>query len=99
MYQKVAVTVKIREESFFLNFKVLAEERSKRYGDSTEYRGSESGSEVFPDRTKSEKGEILPVRALHVKEGETSPPKRYNSGSMILAMENAGQLIEDEELA
>ena len=34
----------------------------------------------------------------HVKEGETSPPKRYNSGSIILAMENAGQLIEDEEL-
>ncbi len=35
---------------------------------------------------------------LEIKEGETSPPKRYNSGSMILAMENAGQLIEDEEL-
>lgn len=33
-----------------------------------------------------------------IKEGETSPPKRYNSGSIILAMENAGQLIEDEEL-
>lgn len=33
-----------------------------------------------------------------MKEGETSPPKRYTSGSMILAMENAGQLIEDEEL-
>ena len=31
-----------------------------------------------------------------MKEGETSPPKRYNSGSLILAMENAGQLIEDE---
>ena len=38
------------------------------------------------------------VKALDIKEGETSPPKRYNSGSMILAMENAGQLIEDEEL-
>ena len=44
------------------------------------------------------KGAVLPVRALDIKEGETSPPKRYNSGSMILAMENAGQLIEDEEL-
>ena len=40
----------------------------------------------------------LPVKGLAIKEGETSPPKRYNSGSMILAMENAGQLIEDEEL-
>lgn len=44
------------------------------------------------------KGAVLQVRALDIKEGETSPPKRYNSGSMILAMENAGQLIEDEEL-
>lgn len=44
------------------------------------------------------KGDILSVEKLEIKEGETSPPKRYNSGSMILAMENAGQLIEDEEL-
>ena len=44
------------------------------------------------------KGSRIPVEALTIKEGETSPPKRYNSGSMILAMENAGQLIEDEEL-
>lgn len=44
------------------------------------------------------KGDVLAVESLDIKEGETSPPKRYNSGSMILAMENAGQLIEDEEL-
>lgn len=44
------------------------------------------------------KGDILSVDSLSIKEGETSPPKRYNSGSMILAMENAGQLIEAEEL-
>ena len=44
------------------------------------------------------KGDILSVDSLSIKEGETSPSKRYNSGSMILAMENAGQLIEDEEL-
>ncbi len=44
------------------------------------------------------KGMSLPVQALDIKEGKTSPPKRYNSGSLILAMENAGQLIEDEEL-
>ena len=41
---------------------------------------------------------MLPVKELTIKEGETSPPKRYNSGSIILAMENAGQLIEDEDL-
>lgn len=44
------------------------------------------------------KGMILPIHQFTVKEGETSPPKRYTSGSMILAMENAGQLIEDDEL-
>ena len=47
---------------------------------------------------KCQKGDILPVKGFSIKEGETSPPKRYTSGSMILAMENAGQLIEDEEL-
>ena len=44
------------------------------------------------------KGSRLPVSDLFIKEGETTPPKRYSSGSMILAMENAGQLIEDEQL-
>ncbi|MCD8149431.1 MAG: DNA topoisomerase [Clostridiales bacterium] len=48
--------------------------------------------------SKIRKGMRLPVKGYSIKEGETSPPKRYNSGSMILAMENAGQLIEDEEL-
>ena len=48
--------------------------------------------------SRLKKGMILPVAGFNVKDGETSPPKRYNSGSIILAMENAGQLIEDEEL-
>ncbi|MCR4929177.1 MAG: type IA DNA topoisomerase [Lachnospiraceae bacterium] len=48
--------------------------------------------------SKLKKGDKLPFKELFVKEGETSPPKRYNSGSMILAMESAGQQIEDEEL-
>lgn len=48
--------------------------------------------------SKLKKGEHIDIDRLFVKEGETTPPKRYNSGSMILAMENAGQLIEDEEL-
>ena len=47
---------------------------------------------------KMKKGDVFPVDSFQIKEGETSPPRRYNSGSMILAMENAGQLIEDEEL-
>lgn len=44
------------------------------------------------------KGSVLPVSGFEIKEGKTNPPQRYNSGSMILAMENAGKLIEDEEL-
>lgn len=44
------------------------------------------------------KGDAIPVKDFNIKEGETSPPKRYSSGTLILAMENAGQLIEDEEL-
>ena len=47
---------------------------------------------------KMKKGDVFPVESFQMIEGETTPPKRYNSGSMILAMENAGQLIEDEEL-
>ncbi len=47
---------------------------------------------------KLKKGTRLSCRALEIREGETSPPKRYNSGTMILTMENAGQFIEDEEL-
>lgn len=56
------------------------------------------GMEFLETLKKLRKGMALPVRGLVIREGETSPPKRYNSGSMILAMENAGQLIEDEEL-
>ncbi len=55
--------------------------------------------EEFADLLKRlKKGSELLLTALNIKEGETSPPKRYNSGQMILAMENAGQLIEDEDL-
>ena len=47
---------------------------------------------------KLKKGATLPLRGMAIREGETSPPKRYNSGTLILTMENAGQFIEDEEL-
>ena len=59
---------------------------------------TDCGKELLEVLKGLRKGMELPVKALAVREGETSPPKRYNSGSMILAMENAGQLIEDEEL-
>ena len=125
VYQKVAIVTKIKEESFFSSFKVLAEEgylkvagipKKKTTQSSVKDGGnndnnSETNDEAGTDSSDQnldtglfevikslKKGAVLPVRALDIKEGETSPPKRYNSGSMILAMENAGQLIEDEEL-
>ena len=128
VYQKVAIVTKIKEESFFSSFKVLAEEgylkvagipKKKAFqtatkdgsngnsennnNDTNDEAGSDSSDQsldtgLFEVIKSLKKGAVLPVRALDIKEGETSPPKRYNSGSMILAMENAGQLIEDEEL-
>ena len=121
VYQKVAIISKIKEESFFSNFKVLAEEgylkvagvpqgkRSVNKGKSrTDANEKEEDVEQTADQDLDtalfeviktlKKGSVLPVGALDIKEGETSPPKRYNSGSIILAMENAGQLIEDEDL-
>ena len=108
VYQKVAVTTKIRGELFFANFKVLAEEGYLKAvgapGKKTPSDGNEGVPEKDTDKAFFEKirtlkkGMVLPVQSIKIKEGKTSPPKRYNSGSLILAMENAGQLIEDEEL-
>ena len=59
---------------------------------------NQSGQALKELAASLRKGSVVPVAGYEIKEGETSPPKRYTSGSMILAMENAGQLIEDEEL-
>ena len=100
VYQKVSITTKIREESFFSNFKVLKEEGYlKVLGQNTEKEEEQNlNQNLFETIAQMKKGMLLPVKELAIREGETSPPKRYNSGSLILAMENAGQLIEDEEL-
>lgn len=115
VYQKISIVTKMKEESFFSSFKVMAEEGylkvagipSGKKASSTSVEGKEDEGSIEEQNTdtgffqvlqKLKKGMILPVDALNIKEGETSPPKRYNSGSLILAMENAGQLIEDEEL-
>lgn len=75
---------------------------TKAEGDNKETSESEGEEEFGMDMLELFKnmksGMVLPVKEFNIKEGETSPPKRYNSGSLILAMENAGQLIEDEEL-
>ena len=107
VYQKVAVVTKIKEESFFSSFKVLAEEGylkvsgipgKKNDGNLENDNAEEKDADFFAKIQSLKKGMTLPVQSMDIKEGKTSPPKRYNSGSLILAMENAGQLIEDEEL-
>lgn len=106
-YQKTSITVKIKEERFFANFKTLvAEGYLKVANHSFGRKRAESGEDntqenalSMQERLKSwKKGMELPISDLQIKKGETTPPKRYNSGSLILAMENAGQLIEDEDL-
>ena len=104
VYQKVALTVKIGEESFFSSFKVLTEEGYLKVSGTPAKNDSSEENEKSVDDTfwaaiqSLRKGSTLAVQSLDIKEGKTSPPKRYSSGSLILAMENAGQLIEDEEL-
>lgn len=98
VYQKVSIVSKMRGESFFSSFKVLAEEGYLKVAGMPQSKDQSSDTELFDAIKALRKGAVLPVRSLDIKEGETSPPKRYNSGSIILAMENAGQLIEDEEL-
>lgn len=109
IYQKVAIVTKMKEESFFSNFKVLAEEgylkvagipgqKKTITSDDGQDEEKDTDASFFQKIQSLRKGMILEVQSLDIKEGKTSPPKRYNSGSLILAMENAGQLIEDEEL-
>lgn len=85
--------LKVTPLSFFDKKKASKEEKE----DSDEEEASFDAS-LVEAISKLKKGTKIPIQEMNIKEGETSPPKRYNSGSMILAMENAGQLIEDEEL-
>lgn len=106
VYQKISLISKIKEERFFSNFKVLVEEgylkvvensfAKKKTEDNEEEEVNDL--DIINKVKLLKKGTKLVVEELTIKEGETSPPKRYNSGNLILAMENAGQLIEDEEL-
>lgn len=72
-----------------------AKETQKDEAENSEMPDPEQLAQILTDIRK---GSELKIRQFLIKEGETSPPKRYNSGSIVLAMENAGQLIEDEEL-
>lgn len=100
-YQKVAMTLSKNGEKLFANFKYLindgyfkvAANSFSKKKDDVKY-----SPEFIARLAKIKKGDKLSVQGIDIKEGETSPPKRYNSGSLILTMENAGQFIEDEAL-
>ena len=111
-YQKMQLVIEVRGERFFSGFKVLLNEgylkvlpqglseaaKKKADAENEETEDVRVDAEFLELLKHLKKGDSVEVSGFHIKEGETSPPKRYNSGSMILAMENAGQLIEDEEL-
>ena len=114
VYEKLSFSAKMKTEKFFSSFKVLknegylkvtknsfdkekkdVEEENKKDDETQELKVD---AEFLALLSKLKVGDSLPCKGFSIKEGETSPPKRYNSGSLILAMENAGQFIEDEEL-
>ena len=104
-YSKVGMTLNIKEETFISSLKVLVEpgylnvtKNSFSKNKPDESKDGKNDNALFEVLKKYKKGDIIDISSFDIKEGETSPPKRYNSGSIILAMENAGQLIEDEEL-
>lgn len=103
IYQKDMIEIGVWKEHFFVNTKVCVQRgylavAEMLLDESGEKKGEEERPELIAMVTKLKKGDTINVAKLYIKEGETTPPKRYSSGSMILAMENAGQLIEDEEL-
>lgn len=109
VYRKIALTLLMKGERFFYGFKVL---ESEGYLKVMAYSFlKKKKEEEEPDKAKDagfmealgrlKKGSTLSLdkeKPYEIKEGETTPPKRYNSGTLILTMENAGQFIEDEEL-
>lgn len=103
IYQKDMIEIGVWKEHFFVNTKICVQRgylavAEMLLDESGEKKSEEERPELIAMVTKLKKGDTINVAKLYIKEGETTPPKRYSSGSMILAMENAGQLIEDEEL-
>ena len=112
-FNKISLTVNIENETFFANGKVctklgyLEVLKSKNSNkQSTEKEQTVENKSNSNEETENnleilknlKKGQEIEVKNFEIKDAETSPPSRYNSGSIILAMENAGKLIEDEEL-
>ena len=111
VYSRVSLALECKNERFNASFKVLVDEGYLKVAknsfakaskqDDSDGNGTDDGkadAALLEALKKCRKNDKLSLVGFDIKEGETSPPKRYNSGSIILAMENAGQLIEDEEL-
>ena len=104
--EKLFSTLKILEKEGYLAVMEEPEKEttqpdsSAAQSDNSDLQENESDSnpQLLAELEKLRKGDTVALTGFEIREGKTSPPKRYNSGSMILAMENAGQLIEDEEL-
>ncbi len=104
-YQIVKIIVDINGEKFFSNTKLLKEKGYMeiagvvKSNDDDEAEQSEDNKKKILELSKTlNKGDVISLNGFDIKEGKTSPPKRYTEGTIILAMENAGNLIEDEEL-
>lgn len=100
-YSKVNVTVNIEEETFFGTGKVCIKRgfldvlKPEKKDNEKEGEENQSNLDILKNLKKGEKVEI---QNFEITDSETSPPSRYNSGNLVLAMENAGKLIEEEEL-
>ncbi len=106
-YNRLSITLKVGDESFIANGKVCTNlgyleiyknDKVVKSEYEKEKDEEESSNENIELLANLKKNDVLDIKEYTLKEGETTPPKRYNSGAMILAMENAGKLIEDEEL-
>ena len=99
VYLKIKLETQTKGEAFFANFKML---KDPGYLKVTGMGGQKKEAQLTEEQIHAisslKKGMPLPVKDYTIKDGTTSASKRYNSGSLILAMENAGQLIEDEDL-
>ena len=107
-YQTVKLVIAVGEEKLFAGAKELKapgfleiagrKQEEEKEGSNKEDNEETDSPGLLELADQLTKGQELPVNGYSLKEGSTKPPKRYTSGSMVLAMENAGQLIEDEEL-
>ena len=114
IFDKIALETRLGTELFSSSFRTCVEKGYLEVMEYSfkSAKEAESGKKEEPEQNdrdkesvkvpgfvnKVRKGSAMSCLGLEIREGETKPPKRYNSGSMILAMENAGQLIEEEEL-